>query len=335
MDIKRILTCCFCAIISIANCDESIGDQAFPFFTHNLWQKNLWNKDLQCYLHYAPSNEELREKQCGSLLNVISVSLFRPPIKLRNKTSNKYAHDNQRANVYVTGLNSLIKSFHAFFPTWILRIYYDASLFVPNESETESFKALFELHRADKQLQFVQYYFPIFAEQNDCYHHQCVFGMLPRFLAIIDPSVSLAYIRDVDSELKQQDKDVVDQWLTTTQKDFLFYCSNNYKYDPLKPNFMSRLAWIPADKFCALGGLWAAKHQSIQILQEMLSVLIAAIDDPHALLRKGIYGSNVCGRGFDEFLLDFCIILKKEKEIAIYDRLTKEVRNWIQYPKIN
>ncbi len=320
MKISIVLVCLFSSLFFLPiGYAEQINDSTFSSFTHDAWPKELWHEDLQCYLHSWPTNEALRLQKDGALLKVISTCLFRQK-QTRSLTK------------YTDGLEKLLKTVHEFYPDWILRVYYDASLFVPDNTEAEGCKSLFEKLKTDKHVQLVQYHFPTFLEKNDIYCHQSLFGMITRFLAIFDPSVEVAFMRDADiSPISQYDNiNKIEQWLTTSNKDFLFYIQKIWT-SPWQRHYK----WVPAGKFCPLGGAWAARHQDIVIWKEMMQFLIDSANNPEAFLRKICQLGTFCGYGFDEALLACCIVLKKEQDIAVYDMDKKEVRNWLQPHIVN
>ncbi len=316
MKIRIVLACLFSSLFFLPiGYAEQNNDATFSSFTHDAWPKELWHEDLQCYLHSWPTNEELRVQKDGALLKVISVCLFRS--KARGRPLVRYTE----------GLEKLLTTVHEFYPDWILRIYYDASLFVPDKTETEALKILFEKIKADKHVQFVQCCFPTFLEKNDVYCHQSLFVAITRDLAIFDPCVGVAFMRDADtSPISKYDSiNMIDQWLTTSNKDFLFYIGKVWTSP-----WQRHSKWVPAGKFCALAGAWAARHQDVQIWKEMMQLMVDSADNQDALLRKLTAKKAAFDYGFDEVLLEYCIVLKKEQDLAVYDMDKKEVRDWLQ-----
>ncbi len=323
MKISIILACLLSSLFFLSiRCVDQNNDATFSSFTHDAWPKELWNEDLQCYLHSWPTNEALRLQKDGAFLKVISVCLFRPPLKLRNKGQGGTFGGNHQVLIYVNGLKRLIEHVHAVFPDWILRIYYDASLFVPGESETELCSSALEQIKTDKSVQLVQYYFPKFAENGDNYHHQSLFGTLVRFLAVFDPAITASFMRDIDMGLSIYDKKKIDMWLTTTNKDFWFYHNENHIGKYCFP-------WLSEDGIYGFAGMWAARHQGIVLWQEMLAILIDVVCNPNSAI-KTFWNRQSCSRGVDEFLLNYCIVLKRQKDIAIYSNVTKKMQSLIQ-----
>jgi len=167
-------------------------------------------------------------------LKVCSLSLFRPETR------------NQRQKEYKDGILRYLKDFSEVFPfreRWILRIYYDDSLFTADYNykieegpskdqilkgdgtEAAYWEELFTELIKHENVQLAKFSCLDFQPKpgrlaystNAGKIHQGYFGTIARFFSIFDPDVELSIFRDADSNVILPDKNSIDYWAKEPQ----------------------------------------------------------------------------------------------------------------------
>ena len=157
-----------------------------------------------------------------------AVSLFRP--KERN---NKY-------RLYYDSLLQFARRFKIIFKDFILRVYYDDSLFSKDYTYKDKDDEGWDGHTEDyywshllcvlKGMKHVQLAHVVWEAQleDDKVHHKGLIGTLFRFHAMVDTTVNVAVIRDIDGNVFEADYNSINEWITTKDTQMHYYYSKGY-----------------------------------------------------------------------------------------------------------
>ena len=157
-----------------------------------------------------------------------AVSLFRPKVR------------NSKYRLYYDSLLQFARRFKIIFKNFILRVYYDDSLFSKDYTYKDKDDEGWDGHTEDyywshllcvlKGMKHVQLAHVVWEEQldDDGVHHKGLIGTLFRFHAMVDPTVNVAVIRDIDGNVVEADYESINKWITTQDTQMHYYYSNGY-----------------------------------------------------------------------------------------------------------
>lgn len=200
-------------------------------------------------LEYCPCTSELKERFSDQHLRVFSTSLFRP--KKRNL----------RAREYSEKLLKIAQEFETYFHGWILRVYYDESLFscdyiYDNDQchageEVVLWNTVLDELKVLPYVQLVKFTFPEL-QHFDQSHHIGYLGTIARFFSFFDQDVGVTITRDIDSDLVEKDREQIDLWLASP------LALHAYKQDDYFPLHRPKL--FDNNKCFCQAGLFGAKE---------------------------------------------------------------------------
>ncbi|CAB4066024.1 unnamed protein product [Lepeophtheirus salmonis] len=169
---------------------------------------------------------------------------------------------------YFEGILANAKSLHIYYPGWIMRVYYDLHDFHPQLKELCRIVCIYD----HVDLCNIRHLPGKLADES-----LRMFGMLWRFLPVIDPHVDLLLSRDLDSRFSNRELTAVQEWMNS---DKILHIMRDH----------------PFHNVPILGGLWGAN------LTNKESRILWEISWKNILLDSGAWASRF-SRGSDQVLL--------------------------------
>lgn len=117
-------------------------------------------------------------------LKVIAFSMFRPA-----------DGKNDKAYKYADGALGYAQLAARIFPDWVIRVYYDRSLY--DRDEIHIWEPVLEQLKRQKNVQLVEFTCPRF--MIDTRHHIGLFGTVTRFMSLLDSDVGVLALRDIEN----------------------------------------------------------------------------------------------------------------------------------------